>query len=123
MLASSSLVAFVATTDPARAKGFYGGVLGLTLLSEDGFALVFDAHGSTLRVAIVPEIVVAPYTVLGWNVADIAAAARGLAKAGVQFERYSWMKQDDLGIWSAPGGAQVAWFKDADGNVLSLSQL
>jgi catechol 2,3-dioxygenase-like lactoylglutathione lyase family enzyme len=123
VLASAKVVAFVATTDPARAKGFYGGVLGLTLVSEDNFALVFDAHGTTLRVSIVPEIVLAPYTVLGWNVADLAAAARDLAQAGVQFERYPWMQQDEPGVWSAPGGAQVAWFKDADGNVLSLSQL
>ena len=113
----------MATTDPARAKSFYGGVLGLTLVSEDTFALVFDAQGTTLRVTVVPEIVLAPYTVLGWNVADITAATRGLVQAGAQFERYPSMKQDELGIWSAPGGAKVAWFKDADGNVLSLSQL
>jgi catechol 2,3-dioxygenase-like lactoylglutathione lyase family enzyme len=123
MLASASIVAFVATTDPARAKAFYGGILGLKLVHEDNFAVVFDAHGTTLRVAIVPDIVIAPYTVLGWNVNDIAAAARGLADAGVQFERYSWMEQNELGIWNAPGGAKVAWFKDPEGNVLSLSQL
>ncbi len=123
MLASSKIVAFVATRDAARAKAFYGGVLGLTLVYDDDFAVVFDAHGTTLRVAIVPEIVVAPYTVLGWNVDDIAKVARGLVAAGVQFERYAWMEQDELGIWSAPGGAKVAWFKDPEGNVLSLSQL
>ena len=123
MLASASIVAFVATTDPERAKAFYGGVLGLPLVYQDDFAVVFDAHGTTLRVAIVPGIVVAPYTVLGWNVNDIAAAARGLTEAGVQFERYPWMEQNELGIWNAPGGAKVAWFKDPEGNVLSLSQL
>jgi catechol 2,3-dioxygenase-like lactoylglutathione lyase family enzyme len=123
VLASSSIVAFVATTDPARAKAFYGGILGLRLVYEDGFAVVFDAHGTTLRVAIVPDIVLAPYTVLGWNVKDIAATARALTNAGVQFERYPWMEQDELGIWSAPGGAKVAWFKDPEGNLLSLSQL
>jgi catechol 2,3-dioxygenase-like lactoylglutathione lyase family enzyme len=122
MLASSKVVAFVATRDAARAKAFYGGVLGLRLISEDGFAVVFDANGTTLRVGIVPELVLAPYTVLGWGVDDIAAAVRGLTAAGVQFERYSFLQQDDLGIWSAPGGAKVAWFKDLDGNVLSLSQ-
>ncbi len=122
MLASAKVVSFVATSDAARAKAFYGGVLGLRLISEDGFAVVFDANGTTLRVGIVPELVLAPYTVLGWGVDDIAAAVRGLTAAGVQFERYSFLQQDDLGIWSAPGGAKVAWFKDLDGNVLSLSQ-
>jgi hypothetical protein len=101
-------------------------VLGLLLISEDEYALVFDAHGTMLRVAIVGEIVLAPYTVLGWQVGDIAAAVRGLAAKGVAFERYPWlekgMDQDGLGIWSAPSGAKVAWFKDPDGNLLSVSQ-
>ncbi len=122
MLAKFPIVAFVATSDASRAKAFYGGVLGLPLISEDEFAVVFDAHGTMLRVAIVGEVVLAPYTVLGWDVDDIAATVRGLATAGVQFERYPWMEQDKIGIWSAPSGAKVAWFKDPDGNVLSVSQ-
>jgi len=122
MLANSPIVAFVATTDPSRAKAFYRDVLGLLLISEDEYALVFDAHGTMLRIAIVSEIFLAPYTVLGWQVDGIDAAARGLAAKGVKFERYAWMEQDDLGIWSAPSGAKVAWFKDPDGNLLSVSQ-
>jgi catechol 2,3-dioxygenase-like lactoylglutathione lyase family enzyme len=122
MLANSPIVAFVATTDPSRAKAFYRDVLGLLLISEDEYALVFDAHGTMLRVAIVGEIVVAPYSVLGWQVNDIGAIVRGLAAKGIKFERYPWMEQDDLGIWSAPSGAKVAWFKDPDGNVLSVSR-
>ena len=122
MLAASKVVAFLATSDAARAKAFYGEVLGLRLLSEDGFAVVFDANGTTLRVAIVQDVVPAPYTVLGWDVRDIAAIVRGLAEAGVVFERYAWLQQDELGIWNSPSGTKVAWFKDLDGNVLSLSQ-
>jgi catechol 2,3-dioxygenase-like lactoylglutathione lyase family enzyme len=122
VLASSKVVAFIATGDAARAKAFYGEVLGLRLLSEDDFAVVFDANGTTLRVAIVREVVPAPYTVLGWDVEDVAATARRLSAAGVDFERYAWLQQDELGIWSAPSGAKVAWFKDLDGNVLSVSQ-
>src|SRR5665213_1805050 len=122
MLANSPIVAFVAATDPSRAKAFYRDVLGLLLISEDDYALVFDAHGTMLRVAIVSEIVLAPYTVLGWQVDDIDATVRGLSARDVKFERYAWMEQDDLGIWSAPSGARVAWFKDPDGNLLSLSR-
>jgi len=122
VLASSKVVAFLATSDAARAKAFYGEVLGLRLLSEDGFAVVFDANGTTLRVAIVREVVPAPYTVLGWDVEDIAATARRLSAAGVVFERYGWVQQDELVIWNSPSGAKVAWFKDLDGNVLSVSQ-
>jgi catechol 2,3-dioxygenase-like lactoylglutathione lyase family enzyme len=122
MLSASPIVAFVATTDPSRAKAFYRDVLGLLLISEDEYALVFDAHGTMLRVAIAGEVVLAPYTVLGWQVDDIDATVRGLAAKGVKFERYAWMEQDDLGVWSAPSGAKVAWFKDPDGNLLSVNQ-
>ena len=122
MLAGSKVVAFLATSDVARAKAFYGEVLGLRLLSEDGFAVVFDSQGTMLRVAIVQEVVPAPYTVLGWDVHDITVIVRGLEAAGVVFERYAWLQQDDLGIWNSPSGAKVAWFKDLDGNVLSVSQ-
>jgi len=122
-LGDRPLVAFVSTRDPARAKTFYGETLGLRLVSEElPFALVFDANGITLRVSVVNQLHLAPYTVLGWQVPDIAAAAIALQQAGVQFERYQGMPQDALGIWQAPGGAKVAWFKDPDGNTLSIAQ-
>jgi catechol 2,3-dioxygenase-like lactoylglutathione lyase family enzyme len=122
-LASEKIVAFAATTNQERAKEFYGGVLGLALVSQDGFALVFDANGVKLRVSMVREVAQAQYTVLGWEVSDIVAKVKQLENAGVKFERYSFPGQDEMGIWTAPGGvARVAWFKDPDGNVLSLSQ-
>ena len=123
MLGSAKLVAFAAASDAARSRAFYRDVLGLKLISEDAFALVFDAHGTTLRLSLVKEVAAASYTVLGWEVGDITAAVGALSAAGVRFERYPWMEQDDLGVWHAPGGARVAWFKDPDGNLLSLSQL
>jgi catechol 2,3-dioxygenase-like lactoylglutathione lyase family enzyme len=123
VLGSQKIMAFVATRDPERAKLFYRDTLGLRLLEEElPFALVFDAHGTMLRVSIVREIHLAPYTVLGWDVADIVATAKKLVEAGVKFARYSGMQQDELGIWTAPGGARVAWFQDPDGNVLSITQ-
>lgn len=122
MLGGSDLVAFVATTDLARARDFYVKTLGLTLLTEDPYACALDAHGTTLRVSVVDEATIAPYTVLGWSVADIDASVRALGAAGVVPERFEGMEQDDLGVWLAPGGARVAWFKDPDGNVLSVSQ-
>jgi len=122
-LASAKLVAFAATTNQERAKEFYGGVLGLGLLSQDGFAVVFDANGVMLRVSTVREVAQAQYTVLGWEVSDIVRTVKELEKAGVKFERYSFPGQDEMGIWTAPGGsARVAWFKDPDGNILSISQ-
>ncbi len=122
-LGSSRIVAFVGITNAERAKIFYHETLGLPLVSEDGFALVFDANGTMLRVSIVREVLPAQYTVLGWEVTDIGATAKHLRDAGVTFERYAFLTdQDSHGIWTAPGGARVAWFKDPDGNILSVSQ-
>ena len=98
MLGSAQLVAFVATRDPARAKEFYRDTLGLRLISEDDFAIVFDANGVMLRVSTVREIAPAQYTVLGWEVSDIVAKVKELGKAGVKFERYSFPGQDEMGI-------------------------
>jgi catechol 2,3-dioxygenase-like lactoylglutathione lyase family enzyme len=123
ILGSSKIVAFVGVREADRARKFYRDILGLHLISEDGFALVFDANGTMLRVSLVREVVAAPYTVLGWEVDDIVAKAKDLIAAGVKLERYeSFLQQDKLGIWTAPGGTRVAWFKDPDGNLLSVSQ-
>ena len=122
MLESSDLVAFVAATDLPRARAFYEQTLGLPVLEHNDVACVLDAHGTMLRVTAVPEVARAGYTVLGWRVADIAAATRELTARGVTFLRYEGMSQDEHGIWTAPDGAQVAWFADPDGNTLSLTQ-
>ena len=122
MLESNDLVAFVAATDLRRARAFYEQTLGLPVLEHHDFACVLDAHGTTLRVTAVPEVARAGYTVLGWRVADLTAAIRELTARGVTFLRYEGMGQDEHGIWTAPGGARVAWFADPDGNTLSLTQ-
>ena len=122
MLGSSDLVAFAASADLHRARAFYEGVLGLPAVEQDDFACVFDANGTMLRVTAVREVSPAGYTVLGWRVADIEAAVRGLSARGVAFSRFDGMEQDDNGIWTSPGGGKVAWFTDPDGNVLSLTQ-
>ena len=96
-------------------------MLGLRFLRDDGFALVFDANGIVLRIVEMKEFTPQKGTTLGWDVSDLPATIRGLAARGVQFERFG-MPQDELGIWTAPGGDQVAWFKDPDGNLLSLSR-
>jgi catechol 2,3-dioxygenase-like lactoylglutathione lyase family enzyme len=115
-------MAFVATRDPGRAKAFYRDTLGLDLVGEDQFALVFDVSGIMLRVTTVQELAGAKYTVLGWQVSDVVETVKNLHKAHVNFERYAGMQQDELGIWNSPSGARVAWFKDPDGNTLSISQ-
>lgn len=126
MLATSNLMAFVATKDAARAMEFYRDVLGLRLLGDEPFALVFDANGTSLRVQKVRDVTLAPYTALGWEVRDIRGAIRRLVEKGVSFvrfgESFAGFKQDEFGIWTADDGTQVAWFKDPDGNTLSLTE-
>src|SRR5436190_17996653 len=123
MLSWDHLKAFVPTTKPKKAKSFYNDTLGLKLLSEDNYALEFDANGTLLRVAIVPKLSPHPFTILGWNVDDIVSVIKQLNGKKVFFERYDFLKQDDLGIWTSPNGSKVAWFKDPDGNILSLTEL
>lgn len=123
MLANCDVMAFAPTCDQGRAIEFYRDKLGLKLTSQDGFAAVFDAHGIVLRVSTVPApLTPQPFTILGWKVPDIAQAVGSLASSGVTFERFPQVPQDELGIWTAPGGAKIAWFKDPDGNILSLTQ-
>lgn len=122
MFASHDVIAFVPTAKPAAARDFYEKILGLHLLADEPAALVFDANGVMLRLAKLHDLTPAPYTVLGWKVADIAASVRELTLKGVQFNRYDGLEQDDQGVWRSPGGARVAWFKDPDGNTLSLTQ-
>jgi catechol 2,3-dioxygenase-like lactoylglutathione lyase family enzyme len=122
MLGHGKLMAFVATTDGKRARQFYGETLGLAIVHDDGFALVCDANGTSLRIQKVESLRPQGFTALGWEVADVEATVDGLVARGIEFERFDGMGQDARGIWKAPGGARVAWFKDPDGNVLSVTQ-
>jgi catechol 2,3-dioxygenase-like lactoylglutathione lyase family enzyme len=122
-LAGARLVAFVATSDLERATAFYEGVLGLPVVERDAFACVVEGGGTRLRLTLTADVQPAPYTVLGWEVDELTAAVRALTDRGVRFERFDRMEQDGAGVWVAPSGARVAWFKDPDGNVLSLTQL
>jgi catechol 2,3-dioxygenase-like lactoylglutathione lyase family enzyme len=122
MLGSNKIIAFVPTRDPVKARAFYEGVLGLRFVNDDGFALVLDANGTMVRVAKAPEFKPMPFTILGWQVSGIEKVVAALQKKGVHFERFGFFEQDKLGIWTAPTGDKVAWFKDPDGNMLSVSQ-
>ncbi len=122
MLGSTNIVAFVPTKDSEKARAFYEGVLGLRFVKDDGFAMVLDANGIMVRVAKVPQFTPAQFTILGWQVKDIEKVVQGLQKNGVRCEIFGFFKQDELGIWTAPTGDKVAWFKDPDGNILSVSE-
>jgi catechol 2,3-dioxygenase-like lactoylglutathione lyase family enzyme len=116
-------MALVGVADLGAARAFYGGLLGLEIVSEDGFAIVARAGGMRVRLTLVPSVVACGYTVLGFEVPDAKDTATNLAAAGIIFERYGFLgdAQGPDGIWQAPGGTRVAWFKDPDGNLLSIS--
>lgn len=122
MLTAANLVAFVSVTDLDRAQAFYEGTLGLTLIERSEYALVFETRGTELRVTLVEGFEPTDHTVLGWDVADAAHTAEKLREAGVEPERFATLEQDDLGLWEAPDGTLVAWFRDPDGNLLSIAQ-
>ena len=123
MLGSSPVMAFVPSTDLGRSRAFYEDLLGLAVSEVNPYALVLAGAGTTIRVAKVAELVPQAFTVLGWIVTDMKQAVDALTARSVEFIRYPGMEQDADGIWTTPGGDQIAWFKDPDGNTLSLTQL
>jgi predicted enzyme related to lactoylglutathione lyase len=120
MLEEATQVSFVGVSDLDSAQHFYGEVLGLELSDARPYALVHARTEGHLRITLVDEVRAAPYTVVGWVVADLAGEIDRLVAAGVTFNRYDGMEQDERGIWTAPSGARIAWFNDPDGNNLSL---
>ena len=123
-LAGERIMSFGVTRDAAVCKAFYVGKLGLRLVGEDPYAVVLDSGGTIIRMQKMAAHEPKPYTVLGWQVRDIRATLEWLGGAGVSPERYDWMKeQDSTGVATFPNGDMVAWFKDPEGNVLSVAQL
>jgi catechol 2,3-dioxygenase-like lactoylglutathione lyase family enzyme len=118
----SKMVGFLVTTNPDAARGFFTETLGFRLLTDDHHALAFDTGNALLRVGKAQTFTPAHGTVLGWEVADIHAAVTDLQTKGIAFERFPGMAADEHGIFTFPTGDQVAWFKDPEGNLLSLSQ-
>ncbi len=122
MLSNQKLISFLATTDPVKSKEFYEEKLGLALEEDDAFALVFVVAGTMLRIQKVDKHSPHAFTSLGWAVNDVALIVRELSRRGVSFQRYEGLEQDAGGVWTSPSGAKIAWFKDPDGNVLSLTE-
>ena len=122
MLGKYDLMAFAPTAAPAKAREFYEETLGLPVLGSDDYGVTYDVNGRRLRLSFMQELKPAPYSILCWVVPNIRAVIAALTLKEVVFERYAWMEQDVHAVWTSPDGTQVAWFKDPDGNVLSLGQ-
>ena len=122
MLDSGKMAGFIPTKDYDKARAFYEGKLGFEFVSLDQFALVVSVGGHKIRIAKIPNFTPLQGTILGWEIKDIRAVATWLRDRGVTPEKYPFAQDQELGIWTAPGGDKVAWFKDPDGNILSISQ-
>ena len=122
MLASAKMGGFLFTNDYEQSRAFFESKLGFQFVSLDQFALVMKAGKSSIRISKIPNFVPAQGTVLGWEVQNIEAVVDWLTGRGVAMEKYPFVQDQQRGIWSAPRGAKVAWFKDPDGNVLSVAQ-
>jgi catechol 2,3-dioxygenase-like lactoylglutathione lyase family enzyme len=122
MLSAGKLIGFLSTTDYDRARAFYEGKLGFEFISVDQYALVVRVGVHRIRIVKIPDFSPARNTVLGWEVDDVEATVRWLQSRGVDSEKYPWAQDKELGIWTTPHGDKVAWFKDPDGNVLSVSK-
>lgn len=122
MITETKITAFLPTTKPKLSKQFYKNTLGLEMISEDDFALEFKANGTLLRITVVDKFTPHSFTVLGFKIHDIKTQIISLNNKGVKFEKYDYFDQDELGIWTSPHQAKVAWFKDPDGNLISLTQ-
>lgn len=122
MLSESDVMGFIPTKDSTKARAFYVDNLGLRFISDDRFALVVESRGTTIRIAKVENFTPFPFTILGWRVTNIEEEVRSLTSRGISFQRFPGIDQNDLAIWTSPDGTKVAWFKDPDENLLSLSQ-
>jgi catechol 2,3-dioxygenase-like lactoylglutathione lyase family enzyme len=122
MLDKGKMVGFVPTLDYDKARAFYERTLGFTFVSLDQFAMVMSVGGHMIRIAKLANFTPLQATILGWQVDDIESVAEWLSRRGVSLEKYPFMQDRELGIWTAPTGDKVAWFKDPDGNILSVSQ-
>ena len=123
MRSEQDLFTFVPVVDGDRAKAFYQGVLGLTLLEDTPFAVVFKVPGGTLRLAKTPDFTPQPFSLIGWVVPDLTADMAELQEKGVTFEHFPGLPQDEAGVWTVPDGTRICWFRDPDGNLLSLTQV
>jgi catechol 2,3-dioxygenase-like lactoylglutathione lyase family enzyme len=122
MFGSAKLQVIICTSKIQPAEQFYGGVLGLPLQARSQGALVYDVGGTSVRVSPVPSTRPSEHTVLGFAVPDIASAIAVLQGRGVTFERFPGFSHDQSGVVCAPDGSRVAWFRDPDGNLLSVVQ-
>ena len=125
-LSKYRVAAGVAVSDMYRARAFYEGKLGLSVGIDSGDNLQYRcAEETAMHVYLSPEHAgKSTATLVGWGVDDVEWVVDELTSKGVAFERYEEgpIITDEKGIATFEGGAKVAYFRDPDGNTLSIAQ-
>ncbi|NKC01482.1 MAG: VOC family protein [Pseudomonadales bacterium] len=122
MLANAELQTLALTADIPTAITFYEEVLGLSLKANSDGAAVFDVGGRDLRVSPVAETSPTEHTVFGFAVADVQGVAEELSSKGVPLVEFQGFPHDQNGLVATPDGSRVCWFRDPDGNLISVVQ-
>lgn len=123
MLAGSPLYPTIPTRDLDRARGFYEGVLGLPLIRDKGFEVIFRAGDVEVDVYASEGAGTAEHTLAAFIVDDIESIVRALQERGVVFEEYDLPGVKTVNGIADLGPDKSAWFRDPDGNLLNVSQL
>ncbi|MXV52360.1 hypothetical protein GS399_15405 [Pedobacter sp. HMF7647] len=111
--------------DFAKAKEFYGNILGLTveeIPEMEGLLRLKVEGGNDILVYTKPNHEPATFTILNFPVKDVEKAVDELTSRGVKFEHYDneYIKTNEKGIAEGGGGPRIAWFTDPAGNILSV---
>jgi len=121
MLNNAEIIATIATKDIEAARHFYAEVLGLEALPEQmGEVIQFRSGGTRLIVYQSQYAGTNQATAVNFAVEDVDATVASLAAKGVPFERYEIPNVRHAGDVHVFGDFHTAWFKDPDGNILSI---
>ena len=122
MLADTPLNAVIPATDLDRAKHFYGDTLGLKLIDDRQDTALFESGGARFILYTTPSGGQAAHTLAGWVVGDLDAEMTELRGRGVTFEEYDLPGLKTVDGVAEGAGMRGAWFKDSEGNILSVVQ-
>jgi catechol 2,3-dioxygenase-like lactoylglutathione lyase family enzyme len=123
MISEPSVFPVLAAADLARATAFYRDTLGLTVALETEGGVAFTAGNGTTLFVYPHGASKAEHTVAGFMVADLEANVAELQAKGVIFEQYDMPGLKTVGGIADTGGVKIAWFKDSEGNILSLGSV
>ena len=120
MLGSEDAIATVAVKNLQTAAQFYEGKLGLRKVGEEMQVLVYQSGKSSIMVYQSQFAGTNQATAVTWQVDDVDGAVRALKEKGIAFERYEFPDVKQEGDVHVFGKIRNAWFKDPDGNILSI---